>query len=131
MSLQDQISDFILNSLKRYDLDPSLLNTSLIPDIMDLWQQNFHYALGPTNPAFIGAILSSMDLLVGGYTLQYNSNGVLWRVDPAGRPHPDDYNKFLEQNRVIQKATERTIEEVSLFSIFHKLHRLRVNPNLT
>ncbi|EGO65085.1 hypothetical protein, partial [Acetonema longum] len=112
MSPQNDLDDSIVNTLQSYaDFSQHAFRVDqtdmlMVPGLFDQWRQNFHYSLGPTNPAFVDAALSHQDILVWGYTLQYNQNGVLWRVDPAGRPHPDDYHQFLEQNRVIQRATE-------------------------
>ncbi len=46
-----------------------------------------------------------------GYSLEYNSNVILWKVNAAGIVHPDNYANYIEQNRVIEEANERTIEE--------------------
>ena len=58
-------------------------------------------AIAPTNSAFIDATISWEDI-GNGYTLDYNSNGILWRVNAAGKPHPDDLEKFYEQQEIIQ-----------------------------
>ena len=79
--------------------------------IINRWKENFQYILGPTNPAFIDATLSHKDI-AWGYRLEYNPNGILWRVSAAGIPHPDDYDNFLEQNRVIEETHNRTMEDV-------------------
>ena len=78
--------------------------------VANRWKENFQYILGPTNPAFVDATLSDRDI-AWGYCLEYNPNGILWRVSVAGIPHPDDYDNFLEQNRIIEEATNRTLEE--------------------
>jgi hypothetical protein len=46
--------------------------------------------------------------------LEPNENNVLWRVNSAGIPHPDDLDKFFEQKRVIQLAFNKTVEESTL-----------------
>jgi cell wall-associated NlpC family hydrolase len=88
---------------------------SFLPDaahgFMDKWHQNFQYLLGPANPAFIDATLSYEDM-DWGYRLEYNPNGVLWRISAAGIPNPDDYDRYLEQQRVIESATDKTLTEV-------------------
>ncbi|WP_094605347.1 hypothetical protein SPSIL_002490 [Sporomusa silvacetica DSM 10669] len=58
-------------------------------------------AIAPTNSAFIDATISWEDI-GNGYTLDYNSNGILWRVNAGGIPHPDDLEKFYEQQEIIQ-----------------------------
>ena len=78
--------------------------------VANRWKENFQYILGPTNPAFVDAILSDRDI-ARGYCLEYNPNGILWRVSAAGIPHPDDYDNFIEQNRVIEDTNNRTTEE--------------------
>ncbi|MDR3562201.1 MAG: hypothetical protein P4N59_12300 [Negativicutes bacterium] len=75
------------------------------------FQYNFQTILGPTNPAFIDATLNSQDIDYN-FRLDYNPNGVLWRVDAAGRPHPYDSQNLLIQNEVIQTATNKTITEM-------------------
>jgi len=77
----------------------------------DQWQYNFQTILGPTNLAFINAELSDQDV-ADGYTLEYNPNGVLWRVNAAGIPHPDDLDNYGEQLRVIESATNRTLTDL-------------------
>ncbi|MBP2639335.1 MAG: hypothetical protein H6Q66_286 [Firmicutes bacterium] len=94
----------------------SLLNTNFYPEYaaktyIDRWNENFYCILGPCNPAFVDAELSDQDIANGLY-LEYNPNGILWRVNAAGVPHFDDFDHFLEQNRVIESTTNRTIEEV-------------------
>ena len=79
-------------------------------EVTNRWKENFQYVLGPTNPAFVDATLSYKDI-AWGYRLEYNPNGILWRVSAAGIPHPDDYDNFIEQNRVIESTTNRTIDE--------------------
>lgn len=70
------------------------------------WQYNFQTILGPSNPAFIDG------QPIDGYRLDYNPNGVLWNVNAAGTPHPYGYRNLLEQNRVINTATQQTITEL-------------------
>ncbi|WP_094605342.1 hypothetical protein SPSIL_002550 [Sporomusa silvacetica DSM 10669] len=62
-------------------------------------------AIAPTNSAFIDATISREDI-GNGYTLDYNSNGILWRVNAAGIPHPDDLENFYEQQEIIQGYSE-------------------------
>lgn len=79
--------------------------------------KNFYYNVeiisGPTNTAFVDAECSDEDSELG-YTLEPNENNVLWRVNSAGIPHPDDLDKFFEQKRVIQLAFNKTVEESTL-----------------
>jgi len=79
--------------------------------------KNFYYNVetisGPTNTAFVDAECSDEDSKLG-YTLEPNENNVLWRVNSAGIPHPDDLDKFFEQKRVIQLAFNKTVEESTL-----------------
>ncbi|HEY3423252.1 MAG TPA: hypothetical protein VGL27_00540 [Negativicutes bacterium] len=75
------------------------------------WQYNFQTILGPTNPAFIDVTLNSQDFDYN-FRLDYNPNGVLWRVNAAGTPHPDDLDRYFEQQKVIEAATNRTISEM-------------------
>jgi hypothetical protein len=97
----------------------SLLNTNFYPEysvkpFLDAWHENFNYILGPTNPAFIDAELSYQDI-ANGYVLEYNSNGILWRVNAAGVPHPDDLENYQEQLRVIESATDCMIKDFQSF----------------
>ncbi|WP_373665398.1 hypothetical protein SPSIL_002660 [Sporomusa silvacetica DSM 10669] len=62
-------------------------------------------AIAPTNSAFIDATINCEDI-GNGYTLDYNSNGILWRVNAGGIPHPDDLEKFYEQQEIIQGYSE-------------------------
>lgn len=71
-----------------------------------IWQDNFQIILGPTNSAFVHAEP------IGGYTLEYNPNGVLWNVNAAGIPTIDDFNKYFEQQRVIESTNNQTIIEM-------------------
>lgn len=100
------INNAIMNSDQKYKF-----HSDLIKVYHNKWQENFQYILGPANPAFIDATLSYQDIAYG-YTLEYNSNGILWRVSAAGIPHPDDYNNFIEQQRVIESTTERTSVDI-------------------
>lgn len=70
------------------------------------WQYNFQTILGPTNPAFIHS--GPID----GHTSENNPNGVLWNVNAAGTPTIEDFNKYVEQQRVIESATNQTITEL-------------------
>ena len=54
------------------------------------------YRLSPTNPAFVDAELSSQDM-ANDYHLEYNENGILWRVKASGEPHPEDLIKYYQQ----------------------------------
>lgn len=67
------------------------------------------YQMAPDNPAFIDADLSQQDIS-NGYRLEYNPNGILWRVTAAGTPHPDDADKYMEQQRVIKCAANEFAE---------------------
>ena len=71
-------------------------------------------AIAPINSAFIDATISWEDI-GNGYTLDYNSNGILWRVNAAGIPHPDDLDKFYEQQEIIQGYSDNLAEEVNMF----------------
>lgn len=73
-------------------------------------QYNIEYFKGPANPAFIDATLSYQDIAYGLH-LEYNPNGILWRVNAAGVPTYKDLNNYYEQQRVIEDATNRTMEE--------------------
>lgn len=76
----------------------------------DQWRYNFEILLGPFSTVFNDATLTYQDI-AWGYRLEYNPNGILWRVNAAGIPHPDDYYSYLEQNRIIEEATNKTIAE--------------------
>ena len=94
----------------------TLFNTNFAPEYAaktynDIFLKNFGYALEPCNTAFIDAQLSYQDI-VWGYQLEPNPNGVLWRVNAAGIPVYEDLNKYFEQNRIIESATNRTNEEL-------------------
>ncbi|HWR44609.1 hypothetical protein [Sporomusa sp.] len=95
------------NSLYNFKTD----NFSFYPDaahgFMDKWRYNFDIILGPNNIAFIDATLSHIDIALG-FHLEYNPNGILWRVSSSGLPHPDDLDKYIVQNQVIEGATELT-----------------------
>lgn len=94
-------------------------NTDFYPEYakayIDKWQYNFNNVLGPLNPAFANATLSWRDIAYGLH-LEYNPNGILWRVNAAGIPIYEDMQNYFEQNRVIQTATERTNTEVGIRS---------------
>ena len=76
------------------------------------WQYNCDIFKGPFSMVFDDATLTYQNM-DWGYHLEYNPNGILWRVSAAGIPHPDDYNNYLEQNRIIEAATNRTIAEIT------------------
>ncbi len=88
-----------------------------VTDFTKGWQYNFQTILGPTNPAFIDATLNEQNIK-DNYRLDYNPNEVLWRVDTAGIPHPDDLDQYFEQQRVIESATNRTIVEMQAGSVY-------------
>jgi hypothetical protein len=101
-----------LNSLvKAPALSPEQAKEQAVTDFTKGWQYNFRTILGPTNPAFIDATLNEQDIKYN-YRFDYNPNGVLWRVNAAGIPHPDDLDQYFEQQRVIESATNRTISEM-------------------
>jgi|GEM_PF-1252745 len=85
--------------------------SDLSQEISRTWRYNFDTILGPTNPAFVDATLSDQDIAHGLHS-EYNPNGILWRVNAAGIPHPDDLDKYFEQQRVIESTNNRTVEEV-------------------
>jgi hypothetical protein len=94
----------------------TLFNSNFAPEYAvkaynDIWKKNFDYVLGPCNSAFIDAILSYKDI-ADGLHLEYNPNGILWRVNAAGIPTYEDLNKYFEQNRVIESANESTLKEI-------------------
>lgn len=98
----------IFNGIKSDNLFP---NSDLSQMFTKQWQYNFETILGPANPVFVDATLSDQDIAYG-YRLEYNQNGILWRVNAAGIPHPDDLDNFIEQERVIESATNHTMEEL-------------------
>ncbi|HWR42549.1 hypothetical protein [Sporomusa sp.] len=67
------------------------------------WQDNFETILGLTNFAFVHAAP------IDGYTLEYNPNGILWNVNAAGIPTAEDYDKYIEQQRIIESTNDQTI----------------------
>ena len=69
--------------------------------IKSISERIFEYLLGPQNPAFIHATLNHQDIR-NGYTLAYNPNGILWRINAAGDPHPDDLYQFYQQQEIHQ-----------------------------
>lgn len=77
------------------------------------FQYNIENISGPENTAFVDAECSDDDIMHG-YILERNENNVMWRVNSAGIPHPDDLDKFFEQKRVIQLAFEKTVKESTL-----------------
>jgi len=91
--------------------DTSLNNPKIMNIFNNVWQNNFQTALGPLNSAFIDAELSDQDV-ADGYVLEYNPIGILWRVNAAGIPHPDDSDNYGEQLRVIESATNHTMEDL-------------------
>jgi len=68
-------------------------------------------AIAPTNSAFIDATISWEDI-ESGYTLDYNPNEILWRVNAGGIPHPDDLEKFYEQQEIIQGYSDNLAAEL-------------------
>lgn len=80
---------------------------------IDKWQSNFQYILGSCNPAFIDATLSYQDIAEGLH-LEPNPNGILWRVNAAGTPHPEDLDMYLEQIRVFKGTTNRTVIDIQI-----------------
>lgn len=82
----------------------TLVDTSATFD--QKWQYNFQINLGPINPAFVHAEP------IDGYRLEYNPNGVLWNVNAAGKPTVYDLDKYVEQQRIIERTTNQTITEV-------------------
>jgi len=78
---------------------------------MDKWRYNFDIINGPNNIVFVDATLSYFDV-AWGYHLEYNPNGILWKVNAAGTPAPQDSLNFEEQNRIIESTTRQTVAEV-------------------
>jgi hypothetical protein len=70
------------------------------------WQYNFQINLGPTNPAF------AHGEPIDGYLQERNPNGVLWNVNAAGIPTAYDFDKYVEQQRIIERTTNQTITEM-------------------
>ncbi|MBP1616053.1 MAG: peptidase [Bacteroidetes bacterium] len=79
---------------------------------MDKWRYNFDIINGPDNIVFVDASLSYFDIALG-YHLEYNPNGILWKVNAAGTPAPQDSLNFEEQNRIIETATKQTVKEIA------------------
>jgi len=75
-------------------------------ELVNQWQYNFQTVLGPSNPAFVDAET------IPGYNLEYNSNNVLCNVTASGDVHPVCADKFHEQNRVIEAATNMTVAQL-------------------
>ena len=71
---------------------------------------NSSILLAPNSDAFVDAILSDEDILLG-YNLEYNPNQVLWRVNAAGIAHPEDLDKYEKQRVVIKSSIKLTINE--------------------
>ncbi|SHJ02920.1 hypothetical protein SAMN02745170_01557 [Propionispora hippei DSM 15287] len=88
-----------------------LVNEHVVTDLAKEWQYNFQAIPGPSNPAFIDASLNEQDIEYD-YRLEYNPNGVLWRVNAAGMPHLYDLDQYYEQERVIESAIKQTITEM-------------------
>ncbi|MBU2700526.1 hypothetical protein Ga0466249_001618 [Sporomusaceae bacterium BoRhaA] len=104
-------SSGLANSSFNFKVDNYLFNPDEAHGFNDVWRKNFEILLGPNNAAFVDATLSYKDIALD-YRLEYNQNGILWRVSAAGIPHPDDYNSFIEQQRIIEGATNRAIEDI-------------------
>jgi len=79
--------------------------------VATMWQYNFGIVRGPFNPVFNDATLSYQDIAWGNH-LEYNPNGILWSVNAAGIPTYEDMNNYLEQNRIIEATTNRTMAEI-------------------
>ena len=86
-------------------------DSEVIKAFTQQWEYNFKIIQGPTSTVFIDATLSYQDVKYG-YTLAKNPNGVLWRVNAAGEPHPDDRAACFEQNRMIESSIRQTIAEL-------------------
>jgi hypothetical protein len=71
------------------------------------------YRLAPTNSAFVDATLSFQDI-ANDYHLEYNSNGIKWRVKPSGVVHPDDLAKFQQQQEYIQSISDNLAAKASM-----------------
>ena len=67
------------------------------------------YTIAPDDPAFLDARLSLEDIR-NGYRLQYNPNGILWRVNLANMPHPYDLRNFYRQQEYNQAQLEQETE---------------------
>ena len=63
------------------------------------------YILSPTDPAFVDATLSYRDI-ANGYHLEYNENGILWRIKASGEIHPDDLAKYQQQQEYKKYASD-------------------------
>ncbi len=111
-----QIGQRLVVAKSSTDPDSLTPNNSILDDLSQAtfdqkWQYNFQTILGPANPAFIDATMNGQDIAYN-YTLDYNPNGVLWRVNASGIPHPDDFDRYYEQQRIIESTTNRTIAEM-------------------
>lgn len=89
----------------------SMFNSDLVQSHVNKWNQNFQYILGPANTAFVDATLDYQNIVYN-YRLDYNPNGILWRVNGAGIVHPDDLDNYFEQNRIIETTTKYTVAEI-------------------
>jgi len=70
-------------------------------------------AIAPTDSRFVDATISLEDI-GNGYTLDYNPNGILWRINAAGIPHPDDLEKFYEQQEIHQAFSDNLAAKFSM-----------------
>jgi len=75
--------------------------------------EDAQYSIAPNNPVFIDAELSDEDIS-NGYTLQYNPNGIKWRVNAAEEPHPDDLYKFYQQQEIHQAYSDNLAAKFSM-----------------
>ncbi|MDF2927878.1 MAG: hypothetical protein K0Q75_116 [Anaerospora sp.] len=83
-------------------------HNSIIKTFHNTWENSFHEILDPTNPLFVDAELSDEDK---DYHLEYNENGVLWRVNATNMPHPDDLVKCFEQRQKIRNSLSDAINK--------------------
>ncbi|MBP2643774.1 MAG: putative peptidoglycan binding domain protein [Firmicutes bacterium] len=92
-----------------------LYNTNFYPKYAkaytDRFNYNFEILKGPFNPVFTDKTLSYWDI-ANNLHLEYNPNGVLWRVNAAGIPTYEDLNDYHEQNRIIEAAANKTMNDV-------------------
>ncbi|HWR09902.1 hypothetical protein [Sporomusa sp.] len=96
----DEVPDFPLPALE-VTAPRFTWNDTFGIKVKSISERIFEYILGPQNPAFIHATLNHQDIR-NGYTLAYNPNGILWRVNAAGDPHPDDLYSFYQQQDIHQ-----------------------------
>ncbi len=126
-TLQSQLYDFrseVYTTQKgtTFSYEGGINNRNIAADTYGarLFAERLHYNIfiiqGPANPAFVDAQLTYRDI-AWGYRLEYNSNGILWRVNAAGIVHPDDYANYLEQNRIIEAAYERTFTDIGKIAL--------------